>query len=334
MELSVVTAGEVLHADSDVGWVTQLLQETFDGRTHLPGESRAGTPTVRLVVEHDSKPFSTRGGRIVTRGAQLLPNGAVIFADACGSGFDLLVRPRDDELSVTARYRPPARVRAANTLLRTRFMLLARATLTQYPVLWWAGVRGRAPLHVSAVTVGERVVVLAGPSGVGKSTLIRGAIEAGNHATSDNLAVSDGVAVFGVAEPTKSDTGSGRRTSHGRREEPLRQAVETLEPDLILLVSLRDEPPALVDTGAQDAVRALVTSTYMAGELSRYWPFAATLAGATGRGPAHPAIESVAERIVAGRRAYALSLSRQEPVALSELLSAPGDVVGGSSRVG
>ena len=37
-----------------------------------------------------------------------------------------------------------------------------------------------------------------------------------------------------------------------------------------------------------EAARALVAGTYMAGELRRFWPFAATLALATGIGPVHP----------------------------------------------
>jgi hypothetical protein len=38
----------------------------------------------------------------------------------------------------------------------------------------------------------------------------------------------------------------------------------------------------------------LVAGTYAAGELRRYWQFCATLALATGMGPAHPPVSEVA----------------------------------------
>jgi hypothetical protein len=41
----------------------------------------------------------------------------------------------------------------------------------------------------------------------------------------------------------------------------------------------------------------LITGTYIAGELRRFWPFAATLAAATGLGPPHPPVREIAEAI-------------------------------------
>ena len=52
-----------------------------------------------------------------------------------------------------------------------RFRALRGQVLLHYPVLWWACLQGRAPLHVSVVEVEGTVVVLAGPGGLGKTTL-------------------------------------------------------------------------------------------------------------------------------------------------------------------
>ena len=54
-------------------------------------------------------------------------------------------------------------------------------------------------------------------------------------------------------------------------------------------------PPGPADPA--DAARALVAGTYAAGELRRYWAYAATLALATGRGPAHPPIDAIARAL-------------------------------------
>jgi hypothetical protein len=48
-----------------------------------------------------------------------------------------------------------------------------------------------------------------------------------------------------------------------------------------------------------EAARTVVAGTYAAGELRRYWAFAATLALATGRGDAHPRIGETARAIAA-----------------------------------
>ncbi len=54
-------------------------------------------------------------------------------------------------------------------------------------------------------------------------------------------------------------------------------------------------PDSRVETACpRDVSRAIVAGTYSAGELRRYWQFAATLALATGVGPAHPPIREVA----------------------------------------
>jgi hypothetical protein len=46
--------------------------------------------------------------------------------------------------------------------------------------------------------------------------------------------------------------------------------------------------------GAPEAARSLAAGTYAAGELRRYWAFAATLALGTGIGPVHPPVTAIA----------------------------------------
>lgn len=310
------TAGEIVDIDCRLDWVWSLLVEgAGGGMAGIPVDGPP--PTVQLVVEASRRPFDPGGAVVVTRGARL-GDGAVCFDDACASGFSLRIKPTADRLVVTARYRPDAKTRAAATVLRSRFHLIARAVLVQYPALWWAGVRGRAPLHVSALTTDAGVALLAGPGGVGKSTLVADEIARGSVATCDNLAVSDGVDVFGVAEPLRSavcvagSAGTGRRVAYGRREAawPARRSP-ALRPNRVAVVQLRDVPAASCEPIQHEtASRSLVTGTLMAGELRRYWAFGATLAAGTGLGPAQPAVETVARHLTASLPCHLLTLSR------------------------
>jgi hypothetical protein len=311
----LTTAGEIVDVECRLGWAWSMLVEAAAGGMALGGSSTGSVrpPTMRLVVEADRRPFDDRPGVPLTRGARM--NGeAVVFDDACASGFSLRLEPRDSELLVTARYRPRPQVRAASSLLRSRFHFIARAVLLQYPAIWWAGVHGRAPLHVSALTTAAGVAVLAGPGGVGKSTMLADELAAGATATCDNLAVSDGSEVFGVAEPIRTVGGNGRRVDHGRREAVWGTTRATsLQADRVVVVRLRDVPRASCEPLAADAaVRSLTTGTFMAGELRRYWAFGATLAAGTGLGPAQPAVAATAERLAAALPCYLVTLARSE----------------------
>ena len=169
MRASLVTAGERLGIESDLSWVDDLIEES------APGELRRGdaeNPSIRVSVESDRRAFDVRGWAVLTRGAWHRA-GQVVLRDPCTAGFDLLATIDDGCPSLTFRWRPPRRTRAAAWALRSRFHLLARAVLVQFPALWWAGTRGRAPLHASACTAGGATPLLAGPGGVGKSTLLK-----------------------------------------------------------------------------------------------------------------------------------------------------------------
>jgi hypothetical protein len=230
----------------------------------------------------------------------------VIVRDACSSGLDLRVTAGGPTLDIAARWRPPVTGRAASAVLRARSRLLIRAVLLQYPALWWAQRRGRAPLHASVCTVGNpggHTVLIAGPGGIGKSTLVNAELARGASAASDNVCVSDGRAAWGLLEPRRVPAGGpggghGRRMPHGRREAPWPNRVDELRPDLVLVLRRgTGEAATAAPCPPQTAARSLVAGTYMAGELRRYWSFAATLALGTGLGDTHPGVERVARAL-------------------------------------
>src|SRR6185295_17819135 len=152
------TAGERLAIECSLPWVMELIAEGAAGELR---ESEAAGAWLR--------------------------EGELVIENACTAGFDLHLRHTAERAVFTYRWRPPARDRAAARILRSRFHLLARAILTQYPALWWAGTRGRAPLHASACVVGGATPLVTASSGIGRSTLVLGELRAGGRATGDNL---------------------------------------------------------------------------------------------------------------------------------------------------
>ena len=110
---------------------------------------------------------------------------------------------------------------------------------------------------------------------------------------------------------------------HGRREQPLAGRVSTLTPDRVVL--LRRGTGATIEVGPCDpsvAARALIGSTYMAGEMRRYWPFAATVAAGTGLGPAHPPICAISEALTRRVPCVQVVLSTDRNARLSAALEA------------
>ncbi len=285
------TAGERIAIDSQLGWVSELIREG------AAGELRIGDPaerTMEVVVESTADPFGHTGMETLTRDAWSRDR-TVLMVNACGTGFDMLCEDGDEAPRFTFRWRPPARERLAAKALRARFILLARAVLLQYPALWVAGTKGRAPLHAPGLSKGSFAALLAGPSGVGKSTLLSRELDLGAWATSDNVSVGDGVHAWGLVEPMRIEGGTGRRMYHGRTEALLTRRVPRLEPERVIVVRRGGgTTPTVTALAPEVAERALITGTFMAGELRRYWGFAATLAAGTGRGPSHPPLSEVA----------------------------------------
>jgi hypothetical protein len=312
----IETAGERLLVDCEPGWVARLVRECA-GEALRPG--RDGW-TVAVRIEAGHAPFDVRGWEPLTRGAWR-HGTEVVIEDAATSGFDLGLEWAEGRPSFRYRWRPPSRDRAAAWGLRSRFHLLARAVLVQYPALWWAGVRGRVPLHAAACTAGDAVPLLAGPGGVGKSTLLLGELRRGGRATSDNVCVSDGAAAWGLVEPLRLLDGSGRRMPHGRREEPMPNRVPGLVPDRVVVIRRGSGPrPEVRPCDPRTALRSLVAGTEMAGELMRYRPFAATLAAGTGMGPAQPPLVEVASALARRLPCLEVTLSDRPGARLAELV--------------
>ena len=311
------TAGEGVSFDCSLGWVEELIREGSAGELK---DDDPGPSSVRIRVEPSRAAFDVRGWKRLSRGAWVRAE-EIVVENACSSGFDLRLRCSLAGADFTYRWRPPARDRSASWVLRSRFLLLARAVLMQYPALWWAGTRGRAPLHASAWTQGGSAPLVTAQSGIGRSTLLLKELELGASATGDNLAVGDGARLWGLVEPTRVEGGSGRRMTHGRREVLIAGSrVEAVDPDAVVVVERGQADPLLRPCRPQRAEVALVTSTYMAGELRRYWPFAATLTAGTGIGPAHPPVGEVASTFASGRPTFLLALGEERGVCLSELL--------------
>lgn len=312
------TAGVRVSIDCALPWVEKLIAEGA-GQELEPGCGSGASVTVR--VEDDHRPFDTSGWLRVTRGAWA-KDGEVMVENACTAGFDLRLRCTPRHATFTYRWRPSPRDRAASRILRSRFHLLARAVLVQYPALWWAGTLGRAPLHASACTAAGATPLLSSSGGIGRSTLVMGEVGAGGRATGDNLSVGDGETLWGLVEPLRIAGGGGRRMPHGRSEAPMPARVPALEPDVLVALERGGaRRPALIPCSPETAARSLVTSTYMAGELRRYWAFAATLSGGTEAGPAHPPIEDVAREFAARLPCFRLVLGRSPEAGLAELLS-------------
>ena len=313
------TAGERLAIECSLPWVMELIAEGASGELR---ESEAAGVALTMRVEADRRPFDTLGWDLLARGAWLR-EGELVIKNVCTAGFDLHLRCTPERAVFTYRWRPPTRDRAAARILRSRFHLLARGILTQYPALWWAGTRGRAPLHASACVVGDATPLVTAPSGIGRSTLVLGELRAGGGATGDNLGVGDGSTLWGLLEPLRVEGGSGRRMPHGRHEIAMQNRVEALVPDsVIVLARGHSDHSSLSACTPEAATRSLATSTYMAGELRRYWPFAAMLAQATGLGPAHPPVVEVAAAFAGRLPCFSLALGRQSESRLSDLLPA------------
>jgi len=321
------TGGEQIELTCRPRFLSGVLREGLVGqRTHAQ-ETR---PDIRVTVEDSVAAFDTREWDVLTRNAWRRP-GQVVLRDACSSGLDLLVATGGPSLDIRARWRPPPAGRVAAAVLRSRSRLLIRAVLLQYPALWWGQQHGRAPLHASVCSLGAdhaRSVLIAGPGGIGKSTIVNAELERGAVATSDNVCLSDGRTAWGLLEPRRvpaSEGGSshGRRMPYGRREAPWKGRVDELVPGHVLI--LRRGTAKLTSSAPCDpdqAAKSLVAGTYMAGELRRYWAFASTLALGTGVGEVHPRVDEVARTLTAGLPCWELTLG-ERPIAPLESFFAP-----------
>jgi hypothetical protein len=320
------TAGQRVAVDGAAHTLREVIAAT--GAPSLGTETGADLPNITVSLERSRQHFDTSGCEIVTRGAWTNQRGEALIKSVGGSGFSQLWSVDEDGLRVRSRWTPTATEAAASRLLVARFRALRAQVLVHYPALWLAIQQGFVPLHVSVVEIGGVSVLLAGPGGVGKSTLVARELAEGARATCDNIAVCDGFVAHGLAEPLRlpaelAGASSGPRTTHGRREQLWKTRVRSLEPSLIVVVRRGVEGgPQVRPIGSRTALRGIVAGTYAAGELRRFWPLVATLAMATGCGPVHPQVEKVAEILTSRLPCAELWLGPRPGAGLADLLDA------------
>lgn len=304
--------------------------ETACGHSGGSGTCSSGSD-VRICLESSHRPFSRAGMVPVTRGAWTDGAGTVLFDSVGGSGHaQCWTTTPVGPVTTRSRWHPSPAQAAAAQVLRRRQRALEAEVLLHYPILWTAARHGLAPLHVSVVRVDDVVVVLAGPGGLGKSTMVSVELAHGAVALCDNLAVTDGVALYGLAEPLRVERGTAvpgqRRTGramHHRESYEWGSRPAAMVPDVLVVVRRgRSDVPTLRQTTSDVAARSLVAGTFAAGELSRFWPLSATLALATGEDQVLPAVEESAARVADRLPCFELELGRPG-VALHTVLSAP-----------
>jgi hypothetical protein len=315
------TAGERVDVTCAVPWIADVLTEGAAGQLAADDGPTAG---VRVSVERGSAAFDVTGWRVLTRDAWCR-DGQMVIGNACSSGLDLRITASEAAVELTARWRPSGKERALAAVARSRARLLLRAVLLQYPALWRSQQRGRVPLHASVCRLADgRVVMLAGPGGVGKSTLVHGELLNGAVPICDNVCVSDGRDAWGLVEPLRLPAeigaGTGRRMPYGRREATWLRRTDQLAPDLLVALA-RGSQPGVTRCDPALAARQLAAGTYMAGELRRYWAFAATLALGTGLGSSHPPVQQVAQELSDRLPCLQVTLGDRPGAPLRELLS-------------
>lgn len=310
------SAGITLAVDAPKGPWRQRVAEACAGQF-----TQSMSPDVHVRIEVGAGPFGLEGLGPLTRGVWA-GQGCVLMKDACASGVDLRFTISEECLQVEARPRPRPSQHGLALLAPARTVLLWREAMLQYPVLWWAGLKGGVPMHVSALIVDGEGVVLAGPGGVGKSTLLADAMSAGAQAVSDNLCVCFGSTLYGVLEPLRSASGKGRRMPHGRRESSWTLRREQVVAERILVLRRGSESDVgMVSIRSREAARVIAAGTYAAGELRRYWAFASILALGTGLGPAHPPVVGTAGDLASGKPCSEVLLPSTPGVHLLDLIA-------------
>ena len=325
-ELRLESAGQRLAVLDGVGPFRAAIAAAA-GMTYAEPHPAPGPPDLTHHLEPGRGCFPTQGMSPVTRGVWADDSGTTVVDSVGGSGFTQLWSVEEDHLRIRTRWAPSRTEWAASSALRARFVALRAQVLLHYPVLWWAAVKGMAPLHVSVLELDGVTVLLAGPGGVGKSSLVARELVAGASAVCDNLAVSEGETVYGVREALRLPRESalavgGRKTTHGRLEQRWHGRVSSLRPDVVVAVSRGTGPRSSVAAiSADEARHALVAGTFGAGELRRFWSLAAMVSLGTRQGPAVAPVESVAARLTDRLPCYRLDLGAQAGPPLRVMLA-------------
>jgi len=153
--------------------------------------------------------------------------------------------------------------------------------------------RGFHPIHAAAVLTEEGTVLLAGPSGVGKSTLaVALALTPGARLLADSFVVQRGREVIGVREPVLIDAWSRQwlgTCPEGLREIEWRYGLGRVGVHVtpahtaahgqagLLLFPYRARAPHVRPLEGAEAYQRLSAVDMIINDLRRYWAFAAVL---------------------------------------------------------
>jgi hypothetical protein len=275
--------------------------------------------------------------RTVARRLEVAAAGppALLWRRAAGLPVDLRAVWSADRLFLTACL---ARDRREQLLRRLRPQRLPQQLLYLlgiYPSAWLARRRdGAALLHASAVELGGHGLLVAGPGGVGKSSLAAAALALGGRLVSDNLVLATTQRVRGWHEPVRLAAGAatpgltdlGGNGWHGRRDHALAtdRWTPSVRPSLVVLPQLADVTAVRPEQDAGPWAGRLLALGALAGELTRWPAFAAALDSLDERPVADP--RDTLTTLLSGVPLRQVDLPRTpDPAALRRLLR---DLVG------
>lgn len=178
-------------------------------------------------------------------------------------------------------------------LQRRRFTTLLYY-LVYYPLFWWLEHHGIGhPIHAGGVEMPGGLVVLAGPSGVGKSTLVTGLAAApGARLLSDTFLLHHGAQIMAVPEPLLLDRWSrGWLGDHARLLQPIphrysldRDGFHWPDSHLssggrarVLVFSQRAASHYVKPVTASAAQGRIRAGDLIVNDVRRYWAFASIL---------------------------------------------------------
>lgn len=211
-------------------------------------------------------------------------------------------------------------------LRRRRFTTLLYY-LVYYPIFWYLEHdAGFHPMHAGGVEIDGRTLVFAGPSGVGKSTLVSSLGTApGLRLLSDTFLLQRGVDLLAVPEPLLLDDWSRRWLGKGAAAlQPIdhryclgRQGFHCASPEHLTakgtacaIVFPQRSSVECVRRLAADEVRGRVRAgDLMVNDLRRYWGFAAIMESLRPR-PLISAREASLARLAAAVPAFEVGLTR------------------------
>lgn len=178
--------------------------------------------------------------------------------------------------------------------LRQRRFTTLLYYLVYYPAFWWLERQhGFHPIHAAGFELDDRLIVLPGPSGVGKSTLSAGmAAFPGGRFLSDTFLLHRGAEVLPVREPLLVDSWSRQWMGEGATAlQPIdwRYCLDRggfhFDPQRIspggtadlVVFPHRSPTPGLQELSPRQAHARISSADFLINDLRRYWAYAAVL---------------------------------------------------------